>query len=266
MVDLSTDAGRDCGASARCRPRSTSGSTAGWPTTASGCPTDAVLANGTTGARGPRELPRAGGRRRTGTAIAGRDATFFVRSGWTRHAGRRAGGLGRGPADELRRRRRLPDRRAAGLGAADCGRPGVHPRRRRVPVDREPALGPASCGSGGRRSARSRRCSGSTTGRSTSRTAVRHRPRDPRPLRRDGPRAHPAVPVPLRARRAARPTTARRWSLPVAFRRRASDWARHDAWMLGDALLVAPVLEAGAAGATCSCPTDAAGTTGGPKS
>ena len=43
--------------------------------------------------------------------------------------------------------------------------------------------------------------------------------------------------------------------LPVAFVHGGSDWGRSDAWMLGDALLVAPVLEAGATAREVDLPT-----------
>jgi alpha-glucosidase (family GH31 glycosyl hydrolase) len=43
--------------------------------------------------------------------------------------------------------------------------------------------------------------------------------------------------------------------LPVAFLHE-DDWARDDAWMLGEALLVAPVLEAGATGRDVHLPQD----------
>ena len=43
--------------------------------------------------------------------------------------------------------------------------------------------------------------------------------------------------------------------LPVSFVADDEDWARHDAWMLGDALLIAPVLEEGALGREVSLPS-----------
>ncbi len=43
--------------------------------------------------------------------------------------------------------------------------------------------------------------------------------------------------------------------LPVAFVHGGADWGRADAWMLGDALLVAPVLEEGATGREVELPT-----------
>ena len=44
--------------------------------------------------------------------------------------------------------------------------------------------------------------------------------------------------------------------LPVAFVHGGGDWGRSDAWMLGDALLVAPVLEEGAEGREVELPGD----------
>lgn len=250
MVDVSTPVGRDW-AAGWMRDALDLGFDGWMADYAEWLPTDAVLANGMTGLQGHNRYPEWWQETQL-QAIDGRDATFFVRSGWIRTGGLVPVVWAGDQRTSFDADDGFPTVLPLGLGLSASGVPvythdvAGYQSVGNDPSDRELWFRWASLGAF---SPIFRLHHGSFD------TANHQFDSDPETLAHYAAMAREHVRLfPYRyglAARAAEDGTP--MILPVSFLH-GEDWGRADVWMLGEALLVAPVLERGATGREVSLP------------